>query len=141
MPFDPHFTGEVRVACGDLNGDGYDDVICAAGPGGGPNVTAFSGRDGSRLCSFFAYDPAFTGGVFVAAADLNGDGYDDIICGADRAAGRRWWLCGGARPPLRSRSLPKKHTGAPRFRRELFLKMLAGGAHMPTAADRFTARR
>ena len=32
--------------------------------------------------SFYAINQAYTGGVSVAAVDLNGDGVDDIICGA-----------------------------------------------------------
>src|SRR6185295_14733058 len=56
--YDANFTGGVRVAAGDVNGDGVPDIICAAGPGGGPNVTIFDGRNGQRLPgtigSFFA---------------------------------------------------------------------------------------
>jgi autotransporter-associated beta strand protein len=85
--FAPGFTGGVRVAVGDVNGDGYPDIICAAGPGGGPNVTVFSGKDGTLLASFFAFAPTFTGGVFVAAGDVNGDGFADVICGADQGGG------------------------------------------------------
>jgi PKD domain/FG-GAP-like repeat/FG-GAP repeat len=87
--FAPQFTGGVRVAAGDVNGDGYADVVTGAGPGGGPHVKAFSGKDGSVLDSFFAYAPQFTGGVFVAAGDVNGDpqGLADIVTGADKGGG------------------------------------------------------
>lgn len=67
--FEQGFTGGVRVATADLTGDGVDDIIAAAGPGGGPVIQVFDGRDGSLLHSFFAYDPGFRGGVFVAADD------------------------------------------------------------------------
>ena len=87
LAFDQGFLGGVRVAAGDVNGDGAADIIVAAGPGGGPHVRVFSGVDSSELQSFFAYDPAFTGGVFVASGDITGDGVDDIITGADAGGG------------------------------------------------------
>jgi hypothetical protein len=85
--FDPRFAGGVRVACGDVNGDGHADVITAAGPGGGPNVAIFSGKDGTLLRSYFAYDPSFHGGVYVACGDVNGDGHADLITGAGPGGG------------------------------------------------------
>src|SRR5207253_3017021 len=65
--FDPAFTGGVRVAVGDVNGDGVPDVICGAGPGGGPQVRVIDGHSRQELVSFFAFDAGFTGGVYVAA--------------------------------------------------------------------------
>jgi FG-GAP-like repeat len=62
----PGFTGGVFVGCGDVNGDGVPDLITGPGPGGGPHVRVFSGVDGSELLGLFAFDAAFTGGVFVA---------------------------------------------------------------------------
>ena len=41
-------------------------LVTGAGPGGGPHVKLFS-RDLSLLESFYAFDPSFTGGVFVAS--------------------------------------------------------------------------
>jgi hypothetical protein len=87
QPFGPSYLGEVRVAVGDINGDGYDDMIAGAGPGGGPHVKVFDGRTGAELMSFFAFDSSFTGGITVAAGDLNGDGYDDVIVGAGQGGG------------------------------------------------------
>ncbi len=87
LAFDPGFLGGVRVAAGDVSGDGTPDIIVAAGPGGGPHVRVFSGADLSLLYSFFAYDPAFTGGVFVAVGDITGDGVAEIIVAADAGGG------------------------------------------------------
>jgi hypothetical protein len=88
----PGFTGGVRVATGDVNGDGVADVITGPGPGGGPHVQVFDGRalfDGSLvlLHSFFAYPPGFTGGVFVGAVDLTADGKADIVTAAGAGGG------------------------------------------------------
>ena len=70
-----------------MNGDGRADIITGAGPGGVPHVEAFSGRDGTLLRSFFAYAANFSGGVYVAAGDVNGTGHDAIITGAGQGGG------------------------------------------------------
>jgi hypothetical protein len=80
------FNGGVRVASGDVNGDGTDDVIAGAGVGGGPAVSVFDGASTNVVQIFFAFDPSFTGGIFVATGDLDGDGFSDIIVGAGASA-------------------------------------------------------
>lgn len=69
--FSPNFTGGVRVATGDVNGDGTQDIIAGAGPGGGPHVKVYNGilTNLSLISEFFAYDAGFRGGVFVGAGD------------------------------------------------------------------------
>jgi predicted outer membrane repeat protein len=76
------FTGGVFVAAGEFDGDGQADIVVGADAGGGPRVQVFSGKDGSIIYDFFAFPTNFTGGVRVAVSDINGDGQDDIICGA-----------------------------------------------------------
>lgn len=85
-PFD-RFAGAVTIAVGDVNNDGYQDVIVGAGPSAGPRIVVLSGQDGKQLASFFAFSQSFAGGVTVASADFNGDGYADIVVGADTRGG------------------------------------------------------
>lgn len=86
--------GGVRVARGDIDGDGVDEIIAGAGPGGEPVVGVYpadaKGTDGPTqdfIAIFLAYEPGFGGGVSVAAADLDGDGIDEIITGAGPGGG------------------------------------------------------
>jgi hypothetical protein len=83
----PGFNGEVTVAHADFNNDGILDVVVGAGLGGGPHVRVINGATGAEFGSFFAFDPTFTGGVFVAASDINGDGLAEIVVGAGPGGG------------------------------------------------------
>ncbi len=85
-------TGGVRVAAGDVNGDGRSDIIAAAGPGGLPRVCVFDGANRAELYNFFAFDTTFRGGVYVGAGDLNDDGKADIITGAGAGTGASPWV-------------------------------------------------
>lgn len=94
--YDAAFRGGVYVAVGDVNGDGFADVITGAGASGGPHVKVFDGLTGATIYSFFAYDPAFRGGVTVAAGDIDGDGRADIITGAGPGGGPHVEVFSGA---------------------------------------------
>jgi hypothetical protein len=80
------FKGGVDVATGDIDGDGIDEIITSAGPGGGPHIRIFSSQ-GLLRGSFFAYAENFRGGVRVTTGDVNNDGIDEIITGAGPGGG------------------------------------------------------
>jgi hypothetical protein len=98
--YDPGFTGGVRVALCDVNVDGVPDIVTGAGPGGGPHVRVFDGETGEVVTgpigSFMAYDPSFSGGIFLACADVNGDGAGDIVTGAGGGGGPHVRVFSGA---------------------------------------------
>jgi FG-GAP-like repeat/FG-GAP repeat len=81
------WAGEVRVASGDVNGDKVLDRIVGIGSGGGSRVQVFHGVSNALIFDFSAYVAGFTGGVYVASGDVNGDGRDDIITGAGFGGG------------------------------------------------------
>lgn len=87
QPFGAGFTGGARVATGDVTGDGVEDIVIGAGPGGGAWVKVFDGKTLADLGAYLAYNPGFTGGAFVATGDVNGDGRADIVTGAGPGGG------------------------------------------------------
>lgn len=82
--YDPAFRGGVSVAVGDLNGDAVNEIIAGAGVGGGPHVRVFNKNGRVINPGFFAFDPAFRGGVNVTVGDVDGDGIGDIVAGAGK---------------------------------------------------------
>lgn len=84
------YKAGVRVATGDVNGDGTADIIAAPGPNGSDTVRVFDGTTGTKFTGNlgeFAHELPLTAGVYVAAGDLNGDGKAEIIVGPGGGAG------------------------------------------------------
>ncbi len=74
----------VNVACGDLDGDGKDEILTGAGPGSvyGPHVRGWSLEGGTvqamTSLSFLAYGTNHFG-VRVTCGDIDGDGMAELI--------------------------------------------------------------
>src|SRR5262249_26719206 len=81
----------VFISIGDVDGDGFGDLIAGGGPGGGPRVLALSGKFlatgdynsayANPVANFFFGDPNSRGGVRVAAVNVDKDNKADIAVG------------------------------------------------------------
>src|SRR5262249_52485929 len=89
-PYEAAYSVGVNVAVGDINNDGYADLVTGA-MAGNPHVKVYDGKgvlqdaahaDAHLLASFFAYDLSFNVGANVAAGDVNNDGYAELVTGA-----------------------------------------------------------
>ena len=87
--FNPSFTGGVRVAVGDFNLDGVQDVVFGTGPGIATQVRVVDGKSGATIASFQPFELSYTGGVFVSVGDLTGDGRPDLVVSPDEGGGPR----------------------------------------------------
>ena len=98
-------SGASVASAGDVNGDGFDDVIIGAyrsdpngnidsgasyvvfgkatGFGADFDLATLDGSNGFRIDGVAVGD--YSGWSVASAGDFNGDGYDDLIIGADRA--------------------------------------------------------
>lgn len=88
-PFEATFTGGVRVAVADVNGDGQDDIITVPGFGGAPIIKIFSGTDGTLISQKMIFEDTFRGGLYVDAGDSAQLGYAQILIGAGFNGGPR----------------------------------------------------
>jgi len=77
-----HSGKGVSVALGDINGDGFPEVIVGSRQAGAAQLKVFT-THGKLLHTYNDLIPGdFPNGINVAAGDINSDNYDDVIVGA-----------------------------------------------------------
>ncbi|MFH1405261.1 MAG: S8 family serine peptidase, partial [Patescibacteria group bacterium] len=77
----------VRIAVGDVDGDGQKELVTVPGPGFEPRGVIYDGSTGDMEASFLAYDEHYQNGVYVSVGDLDGNGQAEIVTGTDNGGG------------------------------------------------------
>ncbi len=77
-PFGNGYAHSLSLAAGDVDGDGAQEIVVAAGIGVAPVVAVFS-REGTRKAEFLAYAKTFRGGVDLAVGNVLGSTRDEIV--------------------------------------------------------------
>jgi len=73
-----NFKGGIKIAVGDFDGDGKDEIITAPGSGVKADIKIFDNQ-GKLKNQFTAYDNKFLGGASLAVGDVDGDGKVEIV--------------------------------------------------------------
>lgn len=83
--FAPDFRGGVRLAVGDVTGDGANDIVVAAGPDGEPQVRIFDRFGHFSGRQWYAFERSRKAGIRVAVGDIDGDDVDEVVVASGEA--------------------------------------------------------
>ncbi|PLX26086.1 hypothetical protein C0580_00635 [Candidatus Parcubacteria bacterium] len=76
--YEHSFSGGVNVATGDVNNDNKDEIVLAPMGSYEPRIRVYD-QNGLSKSTFLAYDASMKNGVAVSVADINNDGWPEIV--------------------------------------------------------------
>jgi hypothetical protein len=83
LAYDKNFRGGINVSCGDIDGNGKDEIVTSPKSGGASNIRIFD-KDGKSLgFSFYAYPKGDNHGTNITLGDVDGDGKDEIMTSSE----------------------------------------------------------
>ena len=86
LPYGPSINTLPSIALGRFANNQPNQLLISTGVGYAPHIRVLAPNAQDELFGFYAYAQSFTGGVNVAAGDVDGDGVDEIITGTASGA-------------------------------------------------------
>jgi tartrate-resistant acid phosphatase type 5 len=125
--FDSTLRGGLNVASGDINNDGYADIVTAPASQDEPRVRVFSGKDGTILQDFLAEDPSMRTGLTLATGNFDSNPMADIAVGSTPSSGPRARIFSGSTSQV-LRTIP---VSDPAFRGGVYVSPVSTNATTP----------
>jgi hypothetical protein len=97
VPFPTGYIGGVRVAAGDINADGKDEILVGSGVGADPSVRAYD-QFGNLMSTFVLPSSYGRAGVLIKTGDYDGDGLLDVFVASGRRGGSQVAVFNGRDP-------------------------------------------
>ncbi|HTK76322.1 MAG TPA: VCBS repeat-containing protein, partial [Gemmataceae bacterium] len=89
QPFGAGYTGGMRVAVGDVTGDGVADVVAVSNGGIPAKAKVINGATGLLVSGNLLAGSTYTGKISVAVGDVDNDGKADVVLGTNEGGSPR----------------------------------------------------
>jgi hypothetical protein len=81
-PYTANYTGQIRIAVGDIDNNGFSELFVAPGPGSALPIKVYA-RHGSQIKSdWYPFGEGYTGGYSLAVGALSGPFRNNLVIGA-----------------------------------------------------------
>lgn len=85
-PYSTNYQGELRVAVGDLNADGYSEIYVAPSDGYPMPLKVYTRHGRKMRHDFYPFGENYTGGFYLGTGNIDGGPYktDELLIGAGK---------------------------------------------------------
>ncbi|EKE07388.1 MAG: hypothetical protein ACD_18C00100G0002 [uncultured bacterium] len=78
-PFTANYIGQINIALGDLNSDGFSEIFVAPSKGSSQPIKIYGVYGEEKKLDFYPFGNKYTGGYSLAVGDVDGNGQNELL--------------------------------------------------------------